>query len=215
MTFRLHNYFRSSTSTRLRAALNLKGLDYTYVGVHLVKGEHRGETYSALNPQGLVPALELEDGTVLTQSLAIMEWLDEAYPDRPLLPEGALARARVRALAQMIALEIHPLNNLRVMNFHAEAAGGGDAAKKTWFNHWVHTTFVPLEAMLAQSPETGTYCHGDRPGYADCCLYAQIWNNRRFEVDMTPYPTITRIFDALDALPAFAQAAPSKQPDTF
>ena len=213
MTLRLHNYFRSSTSTRLRAALNLKGVPFEYVGVHLVKGEHRTARYTGLNPQGLVPALELEDGTFLTQSLAIMEWLDEAYPARPLLPEGPIARARVRALAHMIALEIHPVNNLRVMNFHAEAAGGGDAAKKAWFAHWVHTTFEPLERMLATSPETGIHCHGDTPGYADCCLYAQMWNNRRFEVDMTPYPTITRIFEALDALPAFAEAAPARQPD--
>jgi len=160
-----------------------------------------------------VPALELEDGTVLTQSLAIMEWLDEAYPERPLLPAGALARARVRALAQMIALEIHPVNNLRVMNFHAEACGGGDAAKQRWFTHWVHTTFEPLEKMLADSPDTGLFCHGDIPGYADCCLYAQMWNNRRFDVDMAPYPTISRIFSALDALAAFSDAAPQNQPD--
>jgi len=215
MTLKLYNYFRSSTSTRLRAALNLKRLDYDYVPVHLVKGAHRAAPYTTLNPQGLVPALELEDGTVLTQSLAIMEWLDEAYPDRPpLLPEGPVARARVRALAQMIALEIHPVNNLRVMNHHAAAVGGdAEAVKRAWFQHWVHTTFVPLEAMLATSPDTGLYCHGDRPGTADCCLYAQIWNNRRFEVDMTPYPTVTRIFDALDALPAFASAAPARQPD--
>ncbi len=213
MTLKLYNYFRSSTSTRLRAALNLKGLDYEYIGVHLVKGEHRAALYTSLNPQGLVPALELEDGTVLTQSLAIMEWLDEAHPARPLLPEGPVARARVRALAQMIALEIHPVNNLRVMNFHAEATGGGDAAKTAWFGHWVHTTFAPLEAMLAASPDTGRFCHGDAPGYADCCLYAQMWNNRRFEVDMAPYPTITRIFEALDVLPEFASAAPAQQPD--
>ena len=217
MPLKLHNYFRSSTSTRLRAALNLKGLAYDYVGVHLVKGEHRAAPYTGLNPQKLVPALELEDGTVLIQSLAIMEWLDEAHPEPPLLPEGALARARVRALGQMIALDIHPVNNLRVMNFHAAALGGDEtaqaAAKKAWFAHWVHTTFEPLEQMLATSPETGTYCHGETAGYADCCLYAQMWNNRRFEVDMTPYPVISRIFEALDVLPAFADAAPAKQPD--
>lgn len=213
MTLRLYNYFRSSTSTRLRAALNLKGLAYEYVAIHLVRGEQRGADYTGLNPQGLVPALELEDGTVLTQSLAIMEWLDEAHPARPLLPEGPIARARVRALADMIALDIHPLNNLRVLTYHAEATGGGDAAKKAWFSHWVETTFVPLEQLLSTSPDTGTYCHGDTPGYADCCLYAQVWNNRRFEIDMAPYPTIARIFRALDALPAFADAAPARQPD--
>ncbi|MCB1347564.1 MAG: glutathione S-transferase N-terminal domain-containing protein, partial [Maritimibacter sp.] len=129
MPLKLHNYFRSSTSTRLRAALNLKGLAYDYVGVHLVKGEHRAAPYTGLNPQKLVPALELEDGTVLIQSLAIMEWLDEAHPEPPLLPEGALARARVRALGQMIALDIHPVNNLRVMNFHAAALGGDETAQ--------------------------------------------------------------------------------------
>lgn len=213
MTLKLYNYFRSSTSTRLRAALNLKGVPYDYVGVHLVQGEHKAAPFTDLNPQGLVPALELEDGTVLTQSLAIMDWLDEAYPDRPLLPESPLARARVRALAEMIALEIHPVNNLRVMNFHAEACGGGDAERRRWFSHWVHTTFEPLEQMLADSPETGRFCHGDTPGYADCCLYAQMWNNRRFEVEMSPYPTITRIFDALDTLPEFTAAAPGVQPD--
>lgn len=213
MTLKLHNYFRSSTSTRLRAALNLKGLDYDYVGVHLVKGEHRDTAYTALNPQGLVPALELDDGTVLTQSLAIMEYLDEAYPERPLLPAEPKARARVRALAQMVALEIHPINNLRVLNYIDAEFGAGDAGKKAWFNHWVHTTFAPLEEMLASSDATGTYCHGDTPGYADCCLYAQVWNNRRFEVDMAPYQTIRRIFDALDALPEFTKAAPANQPD--
>ena len=215
MTLRLHNYFRSSTSTRLRAALNLKGLAYDYVGVHLPKGDHRDAAYTALNPQGLVPALELEDGTVLTQSLAIMEWLDETYPDRPLLPAAPNARARVRALGQMIALEIHPINNLRVLNHIDAEFGAGDAGKTAWFRHWVHTTFAPLEAMLAGSDDTGTYCHGDTPGYADCCLYAQMWNNRRFEVDMAPYPTIQRIFEALDALLAFASAAPAQQPDAF
>lgn len=213
MTLRLHNYFRSSTSIRLRAALNLKGLPYEYVGVHLVEGAHRAPAFRELNPQALVPALELDDGTVLTQSLAIMEWLEETHPEPPLLPQDPRARARVRALAQMIALEVHPVNNLRVMNYHAERAGGGAAEKQVWFAHWVHTTFEPLEAILAQSPDTGVYCHGDTPGYADCCLYAQMWNNRRFEVAMTPYPTITRIFDALDALPAFAEAAPPRQPD--
>lgn len=215
MTLKLHNYFRSSTSTRLRAALNLKGLAYEYVGVHLPKGAHRDPAYAVVNPQELVPALELEDGTVLTQSLAIMEWLDEVYPDRPLLPAEPKARARVRALGQMIAMEVHPVNNLRVLSYVDTEFGAGDAGKKRWFGHWVHTTFRPLEQMLASSDATGTYCHGDTPGYADCCLYAQMWNNKRFEVDMSPYPVISRIHAALDALPAFADAAPAKQPDAF
>lgn len=210
----LHNYFRSSTSTRLRAALNLKGVAYEYRPVHLPAGAHRDPAYGALNPQGLVPALELEDGTVLTQSLAIMEWLDEAYPDGAmLLPDTPNARARVRALGQMVALEIHPLNNLRVLTHLATGYGVDEAGKAAWFAHWVHTTFAPLERMLAGSDDTGLYCHGDTPGYADCCLYAQMWNNTRFGVDMAPYPTIRRIFAALDALPEFAAAAPARQPD--
>lgn len=211
---RLHNYFRSSTSTRLRAALNLKGLAYEYVQVHLPDGSHRDPDFLALNPQGLVPALELEDGTVLTQSLAIMEWLDEAYPDAPrLLPRDPVARARVRALGQMVALEIHPINNLRVLNYIGETFGADAEGKAEWFAHWVHTTFAPLEKMLADSPETGPYCHGSTPGYADCCLYAQMWNNNRFNVDMARYPTIRAIFKALDALPEFSSAAPAQQPD--
>ena len=211
---KLYNYFRSSTSTRLRTGLPLKGIDYEYVPVSLLAGEHKAPAYTEMNPQSLVPALELEDGTILTQSLAIMEWLDEAYPGAPaLLPSDPLARARVWALAQMIALDLHPLNNLRLLRHIDATFGAGDAGKKAWVHHWVGTTFSPFEAMLASSAETGRYCHGDTPGYADCCLYAQMWNNRRFEVDMAAYPTIRRIFDALDALPAFANAAPPRQPD--
>ncbi|MEZ5537744.1 MAG: maleylacetoacetate isomerase [Thiolinea sp.] len=209
----LHNYFRSSTSTRLRAALNLKGLDYDYVSYALKARENESPDYLGKNPQGLVPSLELEDGTVLTQSLAIMEWLDETHPEPVLLPADPLERARVRALAQAIALEIHPINNLRVLEYISEQFGADEAQVKAWFSHWVHTTFAPLETMLADSPMTGTFCHGDTPGYADCCLYAQMWNNRRFAVDMSAYPTIQRIFAACDALPAFSGAAPGRQPD--
>lgn len=213
MTLKLHNYFRSSTSTRLRAALNLKGLDYDYLAYALLKGENRSPEFLARNPAGLVPVLELEDGTHLVQSLAIMEWLDEAHPEPPLLPADALGRARVRALSYMIACEVHPLNNLRVLQHIAAEFGADDAARAMWFRHWVNATFPALEAMLATSSDTGTYCHGATPGLADCCLYAQVWNNRRFEVDMTPYPTVMRIFDALDVLPAFTDAAPPNQPD--
>ncbi|RME18637.1 MAG: maleylacetoacetate isomerase [Alphaproteobacteria bacterium] len=215
MTLKLHNYFRSSTSTRLRAALNLKGLAYDYVPVHLVKGEHRGADYLARNPQGLVPALELEDGTVLTQSLAIMDYLEEAYPEPPLLPADPVARARVRALGQMIALDIHPLTNLRVLNYVANELGGGEDGKARWIAHWVAATFGPLEQLLANRPVPGPYCWGERPGYADCCLYAQMWNNIRFGIDMTPYPVTAQIFAALDDLPAFRDAAPANQRDAF
>ena len=209
----LHNYFRSSTSIRVRVALNLKGLDYTYTAHHLRRGEHRGEAYRAVNPHTLVPALELADGTVLTQSLAIIEYLDEVFAEPPLLPAEPAARARVRAIAQAIACEIHPLNNLRVLNDLRTRFGADDAAVKAWIHHWVAETFVPLEAMLAGDSATGTFCHGDQPGMADACLYAQVITNRRFDVDMAPYPTIARIFTAAARLPAFDKAAPENQPD--
>ncbi|MGA0542601.1 maleylacetoacetate isomerase [Neotabrizicola sp. VNH66] len=213
MTMRLHNFFRSSTSTRLRAALNLKGLATDYVSYALRKGETRAPGFLAMNPAGLVPVLELDDGTALVQSLAIMEWLDETQAGPPLLPKDAEGRARVRALSCMIACEIHPLNNLRVLNRLTEQFGADEDAQKLWFVHWVETTFDPLEIMLAEDSRTGAYCHGDTPGLADCCLYAQVWNNRRFAIDTSRWPTIARIFDALDALPAFRDAAPMNQPD--
>ncbi len=209
----LHNFFRSSTSTRLRAAMNLKGLDYEYRSYRLKAGEAETPEFLRLNPQGLVPALELDDGSVLTQSLAIMEWLDETYPEPPLLPADPLARARVRALAHAVALEIHPLNTLRVLDRIQQQFGADADAVRAWFTHWVETTFGPLEQMLATHPATGDFCHGDLPGYADCCLYAQVWNNRRFDVDLAPWPTIERIFANCDARDAFASAAPMAQPD--
>jgi maleylpyruvate isomerase len=213
MTLRLHNFFRSSTSTRLRAALNLKALDYEYVAYALRKGENRTAAYLAMNPAGLVPALELDDGTVLTQSLAIIEWLDETYPDVPLLPSDPIARARVRSLAYMIACEIHPLNNLRVLNQLVSQFGADEAAQRDWFAHWVETTFDPIETTLSSSPETGRFCHGDAPTLADICLYAQVWNNRRFSISIDAWPTIARIFEELDGIAAFRSAAPPNQPD--
>jgi maleylpyruvate isomerase len=209
----LHNYFRSSTSARLRAALNLKGLAYDYRGYALLKAETKTPEFLARNPAGLVPVLELEDGSALSQSLAIIEYLDEAHPEPPLLPPDPKGRARVRALAYMIACEVHPLNNLRVLQYLERELGADDQGRAAWFHHWVHETFRPLETLLASSPETGTYCHGEAPGLADLCLYAQVWNNRRFRVDMAPYPTLARIFAALDALEPFRRAAPPEQPD--
>ncbi len=213
MTLRLHNYFRSSTSTRLRAALNLKGLDYDYIAYALKENKHKSADYLAKNPQGLVPSLEFENGTVLTQSLAIIEWLDEQFPESPLLPFDPMGRARVRALAYMIACEIHPLNNLRVLNYLQSPLGHGEDEVKQWFVHWVTETFGPLESMLAGSDQTGNYCHGNTPGLADICLYAQVWNNKRFGIGLDEYPVIGGIFERLDALPAFADAAPPKQTD--
>ncbi|WP_445784244.1 maleylacetoacetate isomerase [Sphingorhabdus sp.] len=213
MTLRLHNFFRSSTSTRLRAALNLKGLDYEYIAYALRKGENRTPAFLAMNPAGLVPALELDDGTVLTQSLAIIEWLDETYPNPPLLPADPAGRARVRSLAYMIACEIHPLNNLRVLNRLAAQFGAGDDAVAQWFTHWVTETFDAIEVTLAGSSETGRLCHGDIPSLADICLYAQVWNNRRFSIPLEKWPTIARIFGELDGIAAFQNAAPPNQPD--
>ena len=211
----LHNYFRSSTSTRLRAAMNLKGLGYDYSAYALLKDETKTPDFLSMNPAGLVPVLELDDGTVLTQSLAIIEYLDEVHPEPPLLPSDAAGRARVRALAYMIACEVHPLNNLRVLQYLGAEFGQDDAGKAAWFGHWVHATFAPLEAMLAHSDDTGRYCHGDTPGLADLCLYAQMWNNTRFGIDATAYPTIQRIFAALDEIDAFRKAAPPEQPDAI
>ncbi|WP_295814855.1 maleylacetoacetate isomerase [uncultured Nitratireductor sp.] len=213
MKFRLHNFFRSSTSVRLRAALNLKGMDYDYVAYALRKGDARAPNYLAMNPAGLVPSLEREDGQVMTQSLAIIEWLDETQPEPPLLPADPDGRARVRALSLMIACEIHPLNNLRVLEYLGNAFGANDEATKAWFTHWVGTTFDALETSLARDTATGRFCHGDTPGLADLCLYAQVWNNRRFDIDTRDWPVIERIFAELDALPAFSDAAPHNQPD--
>jgi maleylpyruvate isomerase len=209
----LHNYFRSSTSYRVRIALALKAIDYDYVAHHLRLGHQRVPEFLALNPQGLVPALVWDDGTVLTQSLAIMEFLDEMVPEPPLLPPDPHGRARVRALAQMIACEIHPVNNLRILNALRSRYGADEEEVAEWFGHWLNETFEPLEKILRDSGETGTYCHGEQPGIADICLVAQVANNARFKLDMAPYPTINRINEACMYLPAFAGAAPAKQPD--
>ncbi|MFN4273001.1 MAG: maleylacetoacetate isomerase [Aliihoeflea sp.] len=210
----LHNYFRSSTSYRVRIALAMKGIDYDYVAHHLRHGENRKPEYLAVNPQGLVPALVWEDGTVIAQSLAIMEFLDEMVPSPPLLPADPLGRARVRAICQMIGCDIHPVNNLRVLNALRSRYGADDAEIGDWFRHWVNETFQPLERILADSPDTGRFCHGDMPGMADICLVAQVANNVRFHVDMSPYPLIGRIRDACMELPAFVDAAPAHQPDS-
>ena len=209
----LHNDYRSSTSYRVRIALEMKGLSYDYVPHHLRHGEHLEPAYLAVNPQGLVPALVLDDGTLLTQSLAIIEYLDEVQPTPPLLPKDSLGRARVRMLAQMIACDIHPVNNLRVLTSLRTLFGAGDQDITNWFRHWVNEGFQPLEKILASSPQTGTFCHGEAPGLADICLAAQITSNARFGVDLTPYPTITRINAACMALPAFQKAAPQNQID--
>lgn len=209
----LHNYWRSSTSYRVRIALEMKGIDYQYIPHHLRHGDHRDPVFLAINPQGLVPALVWEDGALLTQSLAIIEFLDETKPEPPLLPRDASGRARVRMLAQMIACDIHPINNLRVLTSLRTLFGAGDEDVINWFRHWVNEGFEPLEKILITSHETGKFCHGDTPGLADICLAAQVVNNARFHVDMSPYPTISRIHAACMELSAFQKAAPQNQID--
>lgn len=213
MTLRLHNFFRSSTSTRVRVALNLKGLAFDYVPYVLRDGQTRTPAFLAKNPQGLVPALEREDGSILTQSMAIIEWLDETHPTPALLPSDPDGRARVRSLSQLLACEVHPLNNLRVLKYLEQTFGADEAAQKEWFSHWVGLSFDALETRLNSEAATGTFCHGDTPTMADICLYAQVWNNRRFAIGNAPWPTIARIFTALEAIPAFRNAAPPAQPD--
>ena len=211
---KLYSYFRSSASFRVRIALRLKGLDFEYVPVHLTRGggEQFSPTYRALNPAGLVPALE-DDGGVLTQSLAIIEYLEEKYPRPALLPAGAADRARVRALALSIACEIHPLNNLRVLGYLSKTLGVTDEAKNAWYRHWVETGLATVETLLAGDPRTGRYCHGEAPGMADVLLVPQIFNAQRFDCKLDHVPTVMRIHEACLQLPAFADSAPMKQPD--
>lgn len=208
---KLYTYFRSSAAFRVRIALNLKGLDYQPAFVHLAKGEHRKPEYAAINPQGLLPALEV-DGALLPQSIAIMEYLEEAHPQPPLLPKHPLERARVRSLSLIVACEIHPLNNPRVLNYVKTTLGHGKEEVDAWYRHWIADGLVKLEAELGR-PGTGRHCHDDAPSMADCCLVPQIFNAQRFACDLKPYPTVMRVFDACMQLDAFVRAQPDKQPD--
>jgi maleylacetoacetate isomerase len=209
---KLHGYFRSSAAFRVRIALNLKGLPYENAFVHLRKGEQRGAGFVSLNPQALVPALE-DGGHVLTQSLAIIEYLDETRPTPPLLPAAPADRARVRALAQAVACDIHPIDNLRVLQYLQKELNADEAAVARWFNHWIALGFSGIEAMLARDEATGRFCHGDAPGLADICLVPQVFNSKRYNLDLAPYPTIRRIHEACMAHPAFDAAQPARQPD--
>ncbi len=211
---KLYGYFRSSAAFRARIALNLKGLDYAGAVIHLVKngGEQFAPEYRALNPQALVPVLQDGDLT-LTQSLAIIEYLDEVYPEPPLLPATAAQRARVRSIALMIACEIHPLNNLRVLRYLVKDLKVTEAQKDEWYRHWVVSGLEPLETRLANDPATGHCCHGDVPGLADICLVPQLANARRFNIALDAFPTLVRIEQNCMALKPFQDAAPSAQPD--
>ena len=209
---KLHNYFRSSASYRVRIALNAKGLPYDYVPVHLVKGEHRAPGYASHVGDALVPALETDDGQWLTQSLAIIEWLDETHPAPSLLPGNALARARIRALALAVACEIAPINNLRVLKYLSKELKVDEETKNTWYRHWVRSGLESFERQLQQLP-AGRFCHGDTPTLADCCLVPQIFNAQRFKVSLDGLPRTMGAFEACMALPAFQQAQPSACPD--
>lgn len=214
MAIVLHGYWRSSAAYRVRIALNLKGLDWEHRGVSLVRdgGEHRTPAFAALNPQKLVPVLEI-DGLRLTQSPAILEYLEETHADPPLLPATPDARARVRALAAVVACDIHPINNLRVLGWLTGELGVDAGAKDRWYRHWVCEGFDALEALLAGAAETGRFCHGDAPTLADICLVPQLYNARRFEIGLDAYPTLRRIGEACTALDAFDRARPERQPD--
>jgi maleylpyruvate isomerase len=211
---KLYTYFRSSAAYRVRIALNLKGLSYDAVPVHLLKdgGQQRQEEYRRINPSGLVPAFQ-DERITLTQSMAIIEYLDERFPAVPLMPQDAPGRARVRELAQIIACDIHPLNNLRVLRHLVRELKLSEEQKNAWARHWIDEGLAGLEAHLARDPAAGPFCHGTSPTIADCFLVPQVFNAQRFEIDIAAYPNIARIYALCIDLPAFAAAHPSKQPD--
>lgn len=206
----LYGYAFSSASYRVRIALALKGLQVTTVSKDLRTGEHRSEEFLRINSQGFVPALALDGGAVLTQSVAIIEYLDEMHPTPPLLPQAPLERARVRALTQAITCDVHPLNNLRVLKYLENELRQDKAARDTWYRHWVQLGFDALERWLERD-DARRFCHGDAPTLADVCLVPQVFNARRFAVDLEAYPRIVAIDAACRALPAFQAAAPERQ----
>ena len=206
----LHNYFRSGTSYRTRIALNLKGVSYEQAGIDLRAGVQKSEAFMALNPQGLVPALEV-DGAVLTQSPAILEWLEETHPEPPLLPVDPVARAQVRAMAALVACDIHPLNNLRVLKALREDFRADQAAVDRWAGRWIGAGFDALEALIAR--HGAGWCWGDAPTLADCCLIPQVYSAGRFNVDLQPWPHIRAVAEKAAGHPAFAAAHPDRQPD--
>lgn len=215
---KLFGYFRSSASYRVRIALNLKGLDYEQFSIHLIKngGEQFSEAFRALNPESLVPALvDQESGSELaiSQSLAIVEYLEEKYPGSPLLPKNLHDRAFVRALALSIACDIHPVNNLRILKYLSSTLGISEEQKNTWYQHWCQLGLSAMEARLANDSRRGEFCFGDTPSMADCCLIPQIFNAQRFNCDLSAMPTLMAINQRCLELPAFSKAAPANQPD--
>ena len=212
MPMQLYSFFRSGTSHRLRIALNLKGLATEYVAVDLRTEAHQSAEYKALNPQGLVPTL-VKDGKVMTQSPAIIEWLEETHPTPALLPTSPDDRAHVRALAAMVACDIHPINNRRILEYMRHTLKTDEAAINTWCGHWITQGFDAFEAMLAADPKRAGFSFGDRPGLADVYLVPQVESARRFKLDMARWPLITAVDAACMALEAFQKAAPAQQPD--
>lgn len=210
---KLYSYYRSSAAYRVRIALNLKQLPYEYETVHLLKngGEQHSSAYQQLNPMRLVPTL-VDGDTVLTQSMAIIEYLDEAYPaGYALLPAQPVARAHAKELSQIIACDIHPINNLRILKYLKHELSVDDTQKNTWYAHWIKLGFAAFEQYLQQT--AGTFCVGDNASLADCCLVPQVYNAKRFKVDLSPYPLIQQIYENCMQLPAFAKAIPENQPD--
>lgn len=210
----LYGYFRSSAAYRVRIALGLKGIDHEKAFIHLTRdgGQQHEADYRKLNPLGVVPTL-VHGETVLTQSLAILEYLDEIRPSPPLLPGDPVGRGRVRSIALTIACDTHPLNNLRVLSYLTKDLGLSEADKLRWYRHWVASGLGAVEALLVENPATGLFCHGNQPTLADICLVPQVFNARRFDCDLSAYPTVVSIVDACNQLPAFAEAAPDRQPD--
>ncbi|UYN93164.1 MAG: maleylacetoacetate isomerase [Enhydrobacter sp.] len=210
---KLIGYFRSSAAYRVRIALNFKGIAVEHEFRHLRKAEHLSPDFAAINPQKLLPALILDNGQALGQSLAIIEYLEEICPQPPLLPFNPVDRARVRSLSMIVAAEIHPVQNLRVLGYLRRHFGQTDDGVFAWARHWIETGFEAYEASIAEDPKTGIFSHGDQPTMADLCLVPQVFNAGRYKVDMTRFPTIQRIYDACVKLPAFDAAQPSRQPD--
>jgi maleylpyruvate isomerase len=209
----LHGYFRSSAAFRVRIALQLKGLDVEQVSVQLRKGQQQTPEFIKLNPAALIPVYVTEEGVALTESLAIIEYLDEVVPEPRLLPPTPLERARVRSLAHLIACDVHPVQNLRVLQRLRTQFGADDAAANAWACHYIELGVAAFEVELARSSATGRFCHGDTPTLADICLIPQIFNARRFQVDLTPFPTVRRIVDHCATVSAFERARPEAQPD--
>ncbi len=209
---KLYTYFRSSSSFRVRIALNLKGLSYEPEFVHLVKGEQSSDDYKEINPQGLIPALEV-DGDVLSQSIAIIEYLEDCYPNMPLLPMGALARARVRSMVSLVTAEIQPLNNIAVLGYLKNELDQEKAAVDEWYEHWVDRGFTALEEMVVRYGGKDGFCYGGAVSMADVFFYPQIWNARRFNCDVSKFPNLVRIEERLSKVEAFIDASPENQPD--